>query len=111
MNNYSVFVTSQARDHLHNIFRYISIELREVGIAKKLLAQLKKRDSWAALYAKARKIGRGRTLAHCGISPDARKNYYIYFWVDDKNKKVFIVAVIYVRRNQILQLEELKFTD
>ncbi|MDZ7552441.1 hypothetical protein HXT23_05665 [Gardnerella sp. DNF00257] len=35
------------------------------------------------------------------------KNYYIYFLVDENRKEVQILAVIYVRRDQARQLEEL----
>ncbi|MCT7679073.1 MAG: type II toxin-antitoxin system RelE/ParE family toxin [Lactobacillus iners] len=35
------------------------------------------------------------------------KNYYIYFLVDENRKEVQILAVIYVRRDQAKQLEQL----
>ena len=35
------------------------------------------------------------------------KNYYIYFWVNEDRKEVQILAVIYVRRDQAKQLEQL----
>lgn len=35
------------------------------------------------------------------------KNYYIYFLVDENRKEIQILAVIYVRRDQAKQLEQL----
>ena len=35
------------------------------------------------------------------------KNYYIYFLVDESRKEVQILAVIYARRDQVKQLEQL----
>ena len=42
-----------------------------------------------------------------GVRRDRIKNYYIYFWVDEENKRVQIIGVIYVRRDQSRQLEML----
>lgn len=35
------------------------------------------------------------------------KNYYIYFVIDENNKEIQILAVIYVRRDQANQLEQI----
>lgn len=43
-----------------------------------------------------------------GIHRMRVKNYYVYFWIDEDNSKVQIIAVIYVARNQAAQLELMK---
>ena len=35
------------------------------------------------------------------------KNYYVYFWIDEENYEVQIIAVIYVARDQMTQLNRL----
>ena len=35
------------------------------------------------------------------------KNHYIYFWIDNNKKEVQIIAVIYVKMDQVNQLEKL----
>lgn len=37
------------------------------------------------------------------------KNYLIYFWVDQENLRVQVVAVVYAKRNQAEQLAGVKF--
>ncbi len=35
------------------------------------------------------------------------KNFLIYFWIDEENDKVQVMAIIYNKRNQIKQLQNL----
>ena len=39
------------------------------------------------------------------------KNYYIYFWINEKKKQVQIIAVIYVKMDQVKQLEKMILDD
>ena len=41
-----------------------------------------------------------------GVRKIIVKNFFIYYWVDDKNSRVQIIAVIYSRRDRIKQLAE-----
>ncbi len=42
-----------------------------------------------------------------GIHQMRVKNYYVYFWIDEENYEVQIIAVIYVARDQMTQLNRL----
>ena len=42
-----------------------------------------------------------------GVRKSSANNYYIYYWIDDVNKEVHILAVIYNKRDQYQQLLEL----
>lgn len=35
------------------------------------------------------------------------KNFLIYFWIDEENDKVQVMAIIYNKRDQIKQLQNL----
>ena len=35
-------------------------------------------------------------------------SYYIYFWIDEEHRTVQITAVIYVMRDQPMQLEQME---
>lgn len=39
------------------------------------------------------------------------KNFLSYFWVDDENRKVQVIAVIYAKREQLEQLKKSNITD
>ncbi|EHJ53182.1 hypothetical protein STRMA_1033 [Streptococcus macacae NCTC 11558] len=39
-----------------------------------------------------------------GVRKIRVKNYYIYYWVDEPNLEVFILSIIYAKRNQRQEL-------
>ena len=105
MDEYSIRITRQARDHLREIRRYIEHEL---------LAPIAAKNTIAAIKAEIESLGHVPSRIHLtpdqpwhdqGVRRVCVKNYYIYFWIDEENKKVQIIAVIYVRRDQARQLE------
>ena len=42
-----------------------------------------------------------------GVRKIVVKNFLIYYWVDDDNNRVQVIAVIYSRRDQIRQLSNM----
>ena len=44
-----------------------------------------------------------------GVRKALVKNFIIYFWVDDENVKVQVIAVIYEKRDQLEQLKRIQF--
>ena len=105
MDEYRVRITSQARDHLREIRRYIEYEL---------LAPIAAKNTIAAIKAEMKSLTHMPARIHLtpeqpwhdqGVRRDRVKNYYIYFWIDEENKKIQIIGVIYVRRDQSRQLE------
>ena len=105
MSGYRIRITRQARDHLREIRRYIEHQL---------LAPIAAKNTIAALKAEMQSLTHMPARIHLtpeqpwhdqGVRRDRVKNYYIYFWIDEKDKKVQIIGVVYVRRNQSRQLE------
>ena len=42
-----------------------------------------------------------------GIRKFLVKNFFVYYRIDDEHKKVYILNVIYVRRDQLRALEQM----
>ena len=42
-----------------------------------------------------------------GVRRARANNFYIYFWIDEENRKVQIIGVIYIRRDQAKQLTQM----
>ena len=82
MDGYKIKVTRQAKEHLALIREYIAKPYRVKCIDE---------QPWGEL----------------GFRKIRVKNYYVYFWVDENKREVQILAVIYVRRDQATQLEQL----
>lgn len=107
MVEYSIKITPQAFDHLQEIRNYIECELNAPAAAKKLLLLFKHKMDQLALMPQSYRIIEEEPWGNQGVRKSSANNYYIYYWIDDVNKEVHILAVIYSKRNQYQQLLEL----
>lgn len=107
MDEYKIKVTRQAKEHLALIREYIATELKEPTVAKRVLELLKaEMMSLQTMPYRVKAIDE-QPWGELGFRKIRVKNYYVYFWVDENKREVQILAVIYVRRDQATQLEQL----
>lgn len=109
MTKYKVKVVRQAKSHLTAIKEYIAFELLAPDTARNMLNLL--RQSIQSLSDEPYRI---KTIdehpwGSQGIRKTRVKNYYIYFWIDEGSKCIYVIAVIYVARDQEEQLAKLSF--
>ena len=107
MEAYKVRITKQAKEHLILIRVYISTELKQPTIAKEIIRVLK-----AEIYSLEYMPHRIRCIDEepwrdLGFRKVKVKNYYLYFWINENKKEVDVIAIIYVKMNQVKQLEML----
>ena len=108
MKEYTIQITKQAREHLRNIKDYIANELLAPETAYNTIAFLRKEiKSLSEMPARIR-LTEEEPWRSEGIHKMRVKNYYVYFWIDEENRKVQITAVIYIARDQAKQLESMK---
>lgn len=107
MDEYKIKVTRQAKEHLALIREYIATELQAPIVAKRMLELLKSEMMSLQTMPYRMKLISEQPWCELGFRRIRVKNYYVYFCVDDSRKEVQILAVIYVRRDQTKQLEEL----
>ena len=104
---YEVRITLQAQAHLREIRDYIAQKLlapeaakstvQRLGTVMASLSQMPKRvplieeEPWRTEVVRVRAV----------------KNFLIYFWVNEAEKTVQIIAVIYARRDQTSVLSQL----
>ena len=100
-------VTRQAKEHLALIREYIATELKEPIIAKRILELLKSELMSLQTMPYRVKCIDEQPWGELGFRKIRVNNYYVYFCVDESRKEVQILAVIYVRRDQAKQLEQL----
>ena len=105
MEEYRIRITRQARDHLLKIRNYIEYKLCAPIAAKNTIALIK-----AEMQSLSHMPGRIHLTPEQpwhdqGVHRDRVKNYHIYFWIDEDNKRVQIIGVVYVHRDQSKQLE------
>ena len=107
MDEYKIKVTRQAKEHLALIREYIATELQAPIVAKRMLELLKSEMMSLQTMPYRVKLISEQPWCELGFRRIRVKNYYVYFCVDESRKEVQILAVIYVRRDQTKQLEEL----
>ncbi len=107
MDEYKIKVTRQAKEHLALIREYIATELKEPIIAKRILELLKSEMMSLQTMPYRVKCIDEQPWGELGFRKIRVKNYYVYFCIDESRKEVQILAVIYVRRDQAKQLEQL----
>ncbi len=107
MARYKVKVVRQAKSHLTAIKEYIAFELLAPDTAKSMLNVLQQSIRSLSDEPYRIKTVDEEPWGGQGIRKTRVKNYYIYFWIDEENKRVYVIAVIYVARNQEEQLSKL----
>ena len=107
MVEYNIKITPQAFDHLQEIRNYIECELNAPAAAKKLLLLFKHKMNQLALMPQSYRTIEEEPWRSQGVRKSSANNYYSYYWTDDVNKEVHILAVIYNKRDQYQQLLEL----
>lgn len=108
MMAYTVRITRQAREHLRGIKTYITNELLAPDAAENTIMALKKGIKSLSQMSERIKLTEEEPWHSEGIHRMRVKNYYIYFWIDSDNNMVQVIAVIYVARDQMAQLESMK---
>ena len=109
MGKYEVRVTRQAREQLQEIVHYVAKELLAPDAAANLLEKMEE-----AMASLAEMPGRIRPIQEepwrsQGVRKIIVKNFFIYFWSDEENARVQVVAVIYSRRDQIHRLMDMEW--
>ena len=107
MVEYNIKITPQAFDHLQEIRNYIECEFNAPAAAKKLLLLFKHKMNQLALMPQSYRTIEEEPWRSQGVRKSSANNYYIYYWINDVNKEVHILAVIYNKRDQYQQLLEL----
>ncbi|MFA9465192.1 MAG: type II toxin-antitoxin system RelE/ParE family toxin [Velocimicrobium sp.] len=107
--NYEVKITRQALEQMKEIVHYISHELLAPEATSNLLTNMELTiNSLSEMPGRITLIDEEPWHSE-GIRKTAVKNYLIYFWIDEENKKVQVTAVIYEKRDQIKQLLKMDF--
>ena len=104
---YEVRITLQAQAHLREIRDYIAQKLlapeaakstvQRLGTVMASLSQMPKRVPWVE----------EEPWRSEGVRVKAIRNFLIYFWVNEAEKTVQVIAVIYARRDQTSVLSQL----
>lgn len=101
MNQYKIQFSKYARNDLIDIYSYIKYNLQEPVIAKKLIAKIReeinKLKDNPTIYAVIKhEIIKKREIRKIKVD-----NFIVFYMVEENNKIVEIVRIMYGRRNWI----------
>lgn len=107
MRGYEVRVTKQALAQMSAIAHYIAHDLMAPEAANRLLDRFETEMMKLSDFPKQHALIEEEPWRSKGIRHIVVKNFLIYYWVDDEHHRVQVTTVIYYRRDQIRQLDEM----
>lgn len=103
-NQYTIKITSQAQEQLREILHYIAFELEAPDAAVQMLDKLQKDIASLSYFPNRIALTEEEPWHSMGIHRMPVKNYLVYFWINEAEKKVQVTAILFNRRNQNEQL-------
>ncbi|WP_443660950.1 type II toxin-antitoxin system RelE/ParE family toxin [Clostridium algidicarnis] len=101
MSMYDIQITEPSEKDLYEIGAYISKELLESEIAKKVISEIAKGvNSLEDMLLRNSLVADDR-LAYEGIRKIMVDNYIVFYIVTDESKTVTIIRILYSRRDWI----------
>ena len=107
-NPYEVIATPDAEQDLVNLFDYISTVLLAPETARKYLSRLRKGMAELSYHAGITPLVEDEPWHSLGIRKTLIENFFCYYRIDEQCHKVYILSVIYARRDQLNALANTK---
>ena len=108
---YEVKLTKYALEQLREIDEYIINVLMSIEAADSVLAEIESMINSLNCLPKRMPLVSEEPWRTEGVRKAIVKNFMIYFIVDDENKKVQVISVLYAKRNQLEQLQRTRKID
>ena len=105
--NYTVKLTRQAEEQLREIVDYIRFTLQAPNTASKMLDALAEEIYSLDQFPYRAPLTEEEPWHSQGVHRISVKNFLVYFWIDEAQKKVQVSGIIYGRRDQRHQLSNL----
>ncbi len=109
MKKYKVKLTEYAEGQLADITNYIAVTLASPVTAKKWLSNMRKQIRELSFMPQGVVLTDEEPWHSRGIHKLVVKNHLVYFWIDEDNSVVWIIAIVYGRMDQIEQLKKTDF--
>ncbi|GAA0605709.1 type II toxin-antitoxin system RelE/ParE family toxin [Virgibacillus siamensis] len=104
MKAYHLVITEPAETDLKEIADYIAKELLEPTVAKQLIAKISESIFELERIPKRHALVDDERLASQGIRKLLVDNYIVFYMASEKDTSVYIIRILYGRRNWISML-------
>ncbi len=99
MNTYDIQITEPAEIDLQAIVSYISKELLEPEVARKVITKIAQGINSLEVMPLRNALVSDKRLAYKGIRKIIVDNYIIFYIVTEESKTVTIIRILYNRRD------------
>lgn len=111
MDSYEIIVSPDAEADLTELRNYIAYELLVPDVARSYLGNIRTAISKLSYMGDGIPAVPDEPWHSRGICKISAKNFFIYFRVEAKAERIYILNVIYARRDQLRMLKTLKTED
>lgn len=105
MSSYEVIMTPDATEDLIKLKNYISDVLLAPQTALKYIRLIRKEIEGLCEFPERIKLVDDEPWRSKGLRKTKYKNFFIYFRIDESVKRVYILNIIYARRDQLKLLK------
>lgn len=107
MDLYSIIITPDAESDLIELRNYISDVLLARDTARSYIRTIRKEiSSLNEMPARYKRVD-DEPWHSRGIRRIIANNFYVYYRIDEERKRVYILNIIYARRDQLRVLEQM----
>lgn len=107
-NQYEVQITKYAMAQMEEIRDYIANGLFAPQAACNLFSEMKRKVKSLESMPERNPLVDVKKWGEQGVRKTIVKNFIIYYWIDEERKTVYITAVVYAKRNQLIELGKME---
>lgn len=109
MNSYEIIITPDAEEELYEIRDYIAVTLQAPGVALRYLRAIRAEIEKLSYMADSIAPEEKEPWHSRGVRKILVKNFFIYYRAESTQGKVYILSVIYSKRDQLKALKNITF--
>lgn len=111
MDSYKIIITADAEADLYEIRDYIAETLLVPEVAIKYVRSIRKEIEKLSYLAKSIAPEKREPWHSRGVRKIMAKNFFVYYRPDDTSGKVYILNVIYAKRDQLKVLKNMNLFE
>ena len=109
MDFYEIIITPDTMDNLTELCDYIADVLLVPDTALPYICAIREEINKLSEMPESNKTVDDEPWHSRGIREIMAKNFYIYYRIDEDSKRVYILNIIYTKRDQLRRLAQMKF--
>ena len=106
MDGYEIILTPDAEEDLWELRNYIADVLLSPGTALEYVRAVREEIASLAQFPARFKPLDDEPWHSRSVRRLLAKNYFVYYWIDEPRKRVYVMNVIYSRRDQLQALAQ-----